>query len=98
MPALAHGLSSLNAGRRSKRAPAPVPLMTPKGDLVTAPEPLYASHPECLIVLFDRRHPNGPAELRRHRAALAEHAAIEALSEDVFALIIRPGWASKAVA
>jgi hypothetical protein len=63
---------------------------------VTAPEPLYPSHPECLVVLFDLRHPNGPAELHRQRAALAEHTDIEALSEDVFALIIRPGWASEA--
>ena len=59
---------------------------------------LYPSHPECLIVLFDLSHPNGPEELHRHRAALAEHADIEALTEDVFALVIRPGWVSGAAA
>jgi hypothetical protein len=59
---------------------------------------LYPSHPECLVVLFDLSHPNGPAELHRHRAALAEHADIESLTEDVFALIIRPGWASEPAA
>jgi hypothetical protein len=60
--------------------------------------PLYPSHPECLVVIFDLRHPNGSAELHHHRAALAEHADIEALIEDVFALIIRPGWASEPAA
>jgi hypothetical protein len=58
-------------------------------------EPLYPSNPECLVVLFDFCHPNGSAELHRQRAALAEHADIEALTEDVFALIIRPGWVSE---
>ena len=63
------------------------------------PETLYpTSHPECLILVFDLCHPDGPTELHRHRAALAEHADIEALSEDVFALVIRPGWASQAAA
>jgi hypothetical protein len=66
---------------------------------VIAPEPpLYPNHPECLIVLFDLSDPNGPEELHRQRAALAEHADIEALSEDVFALVIRPGWVSEVAA
>jgi hypothetical protein len=66
--------------------------------MTLAPEPLYPSHPKCLVVIFDLRHPNGPAELHRHRAALAEHADLEALDEDHFALIVRPGWASEAAA
>ena len=63
-----------------------------------APEPLYLSHPECLVVLFDLREPNGPAELNRQRAAWAEYSDIEALDEDHVALILRPGWASRAAA
>ena len=59
---------------------------------------LYPNHPEALIVLFDLSHPDGPAELHRQRAALAEHADIEALTEDVFALVVRTGWVSEAAA
>lgn len=66
--------------------------------MMIAPDPLYSNHPECLVVLFDLSHPNGPAELHHHRAALAEYADIEALTEDVFALIVRPGWASEPAA
>lgn len=63
------------------------------------PEPLYPpTHPEFLIVVFDLREPDGPAELHRQRAALAEYADIEALDVDHFALIIRPGWASEPAA
>lgn len=62
---------------------------------MTAPRELYPSHPECLIMLFDLSHPDGVAELHKQRAALAEYADIEALSEDVFALIIQPGWAGE---
>ncbi len=64
--------------------------------MTAPPHPLYISHPECLIVVFDLRHSNGRAELHRHHAALAEHTDLEALDEDHFALIIRPGWASEA--
>jgi hypothetical protein len=70
-----------------------------KDSRMTAPQhPLYLSHPECLLVLFDLREPGGPSELHRQRAAWAEYSAIEALDEHHFALIIRPGWASEVAA
>jgi len=66
--------------------------------MTLAPRPLYPSHPECLVVFFDLSHPDGPAELHRQRAAWAEYTDIEALDEDHFVLIIRPGWAAEAAA
>jgi hypothetical protein len=66
---------------------------------MTAPRKgLYPSHPECLIVVFALREPGGPSELHRQRAAWAQYSDIEALDEDHFALVIRPGWASEAAA
>jgi len=64
----------------------------------SAPDLVYLRSPEFLIVLFDLREPSGPLELHRQRAAWAEYSDIEALDEHHFALIIRPGWASKAAA
>ncbi len=66
--------------------------MTPKGDLVTASPLLYLTHPECLVIAFDLREPDGPAELRRLRAALRNHADVETLDEDHLVLVVRPGW------
>ena len=64
-----------------------------------APDILYLiKNPECLVVIFDLREPSGPAELHRQRAAWAQYTDIEALDEHHFALILRPGWASEAVA
>jgi hypothetical protein len=71
-----------------------------KDPTVTAPPlRLYSvGHPEYLVVMFDLREPGGPAELHRQRAAWAEYTDIEALDEDHFVLIVRPGWVSKAAA
>ncbi len=63
-----------------------------------APEPLYPSHPECLIFIFDLNEPDGAAALHRQRAALGEYTDIEVLDEDHFALIVFPGWASEPAA
>jgi hypothetical protein len=71
-----------------------------KDSRMTAPtQRLYnLDHPEYLVVLFDLRVPGGPSELHRQRAAWAEYSDIEALDEDHFVLVIRPGWASEAAA
>jgi hypothetical protein len=61
-----------------------------------APETVYPSHPEFLVVVFDLREPGGPAELHRQRATLQSYADIEALDENHFVLIVRPSWASEA--
>lgn len=66
--------------------------------MTAPPHPLYLNHPEHLIVIFDLREPGGPSELHRQRAAWAEYADIEALDQDHFVLVLRPGWASEAAA
>jgi hypothetical protein len=60
--------------------------------------PLYVSHPECLIVIFDLAEPDGPAALERQRDALARYTSIETPDEAHVALIVRPGWVSQAAA
>ena len=66
--------------------------------MTAPPHPLYLSHPECLLIAFDLRERGTTAALHRQRSAWAEYSDIEALDEDHFVLIIRPGWASEAAA
>lgn len=67
--------------------------------MTLAPRPLYSlEHPECLLILFDVREMGAAAALHKQRAAWAEYSALEALDEDHFVLIVRPGWASEAAA
>jgi hypothetical protein len=63
-----------------------------------APRELYATHPECLIVLFDLLEDEGPAALARQRDGIAGYTSVEALDENCVALIIRPGWVSEPAA
>lgn len=63
-----------------------------------APQQLYLSDPECIIVLFDLRDPEAVKQLHRERWAWRELSDIEALSEDCFALILRPGGAQRLAA
>jgi hypothetical protein len=63
-----------------------------------APESLYPSTPECLIVLFDLREDGAAESLHRQRAAWQEDSDIQALSEDIFVLIVRPGGARRLAA
>jgi hypothetical protein len=58
----------------------------------------YQSNPECLIVIFNLRHPDARRQLNRQRAALPRHSDVEALDEHYAALIIRPGWVSEPAA
>jgi hypothetical protein len=57
-----------------------------------APETVYLNDPEFLLVVFDLREPGAAESLHQQRAVLAGFADIEALDEDHFALIFRPGW------
>jgi hypothetical protein len=57
--------------------------------------PSYQSNPECLVVLFDLRSPNAVEELHRGRAIWQEDSDIEALDEDHFVLVVRPGAARR---
>jgi hypothetical protein len=65
---------------------------------MTAPEELYLSDPEFLLVVFDLRLAGAAEALHKQRAAWREYSDIEALGPDHFVLVIRPGWASKAAA
>jgi hypothetical protein len=59
---------------------------------------VYLNHPECLLAVFDLRMPGAAEELHRQRATWAEYSDVEALDEDTFVLIVRPGWVSEAAA
>jgi hypothetical protein len=63
-----------------------------------APQRLYLSHPECLIVLFDLREPGGTAALERQRSALQGNSDTYMLDEDHRALIVYPGWVAEPAA
>ena len=60
--------------------------------MTAPPQRLYLNHPECLVVIFDLREPNGRAELHRQRAAWPDYSHTEVLDEDHRALIVYPGW------
>ena len=67
--------------------------------MTLAPRPLYnLDHPETLLVVFDLCQPGVVDALHGQRAAWAEYSDLEALDEDHFVLIVRPGWASEAAA
>jgi len=58
-------------------------------------ESLYRNTPECILVLFDVRIPGVGERLHRERATWTERGDIEALDQDHFVLIIRPGGARR---
>jgi hypothetical protein len=58
----------------------------------------YATRETEVIVLFDLRIPGVVVRLHRERAAWQEYADIEALDQDHFVLIIRPGGARRLAA
>jgi hypothetical protein len=55
-----------------------------------APHQLYPNNPECLIILFDLREFEAVEQLHCERATWQELSDIEALTEDCFALMLRP--------
>jgi hypothetical protein len=63
-----------------------------------APHQLYPSIPECIVILFDLRDSEAVEKLHRERATWQEHSDIEALTEDSFALILRPGGGAQRLA
>lgn len=70
--------------------------MLKKGLRMTlAPEPLYKTEPECLIVLFDLRCPGVEERLRREMAAWRGRARKEMLADGRAALVMRPGGAAR---
>jgi hypothetical protein len=55
----------------------------------------YATRETEVIVLFDLRIPGVAERLHRERAAWQEQSTVEALDEQHFVLIIRPGGARR---
>jgi hypothetical protein len=66
--------------------------------MTSAPDTFYVNDPECMASIFDLREPDAAAALHRQRARWAEYSALEALDEDHFVLVVRPGWVREAVA
>ena len=52
---------------------------------------LYPTGDEALITLYDLRNPEAVEQLHRGRAIWQEDSDIEALDEDHFVLVVRPG-------
>jgi hypothetical protein len=63
-----------------------------------APRPLYSSELECIALLFDLRNSEAVEELHHLRAVWQEDSEIEALDENHFALMLRPGGAARRLA
>jgi hypothetical protein len=75
-----------------KRRPAPAALLALKEDLVTlARDPLYPSHPECLVVIFDLRILEACEQIHRLRATWQENSDLEALGPDHMIVYLFPG-------
>jgi hypothetical protein len=62
----------------------------------SAPKRLYPSSSEYIIVLFDLRLPGTADRLEREREVGQAHSEIEALDENHFVLLVRPGSARRA--
>ena len=57
----------------------------------SAPKTLYPDSSEYMVVLFDLRLPGTADRLHRERAAWQKRSDIEAVDENHFVLIVRPG-------
>jgi hypothetical protein len=64
----------------------------------SAPKPLYVSGLESIVLLFDLRSPGAAEDLHHARAVWQGDSNLEALDEDHFALIVRPGGARRLAA
>ena len=60
-----------------------------------AATPLYPNAPSCLVEVFDVRILGTADRLHSERAAWGEYGDIEALDQDHYVLIIRPGGARR---
>ena len=61
----------------------------------SAPNTLYPSSSQCIIVVFDLRLPGIDDRLDRKRAAWHAQCDIEALDENHVVLLVRPGGARR---
>ena len=60
-----------------------------------APKPLYPNSAEYVIILFDLRLPGTADRMDCERAAWQAQCDIEALDENHFVLLVRPGGARR---
>jgi hypothetical protein len=58
-----------------------------------APETLYSKAPDYIVVLFDVRIPGVAERLHSECTAYREYGDIEALDQNHYVLIVRPGGA-----
>jgi hypothetical protein len=90
----------ISSGIREKRTAQQPPPTTQEVNLgmALAPKEIYPSSDPYDVVLFDVRIPDVAERLQSERAAWKESGDIEALDEDHFVLIVRPGgvkrWAA----
>ncbi len=75
-----------------------MPPPTGKDLSMIRPRSVYPNREAYELVIFDVRIPDVAERLHRERAAWQEHGDIEALDEDHFVLVVRPGWVTEAVA
>jgi hypothetical protein len=68
------------------------------GSQVIAPQESYPNEKIAIWVLFDLRDAGAVEELHHARAVWQGQSDIEALDEDHFALLVRPGWLSEQAA
>jgi hypothetical protein len=61
----------------------------------SAPKSLYPSSSQCIIVLLDLRLPSTADRMDRECAAWQAQSYIEALDENHFVLLVRPGGARR---
>ena len=98
MLALAHGPTSSTATKQSKRAALQPPPIAQKGVIVdSAPRGLYPDEPEYCLTIFDVRIPGTAERLHREREGWGDDADIEALDQDHYALVVKPGGARRLV-
>jgi hypothetical protein len=83
----------VNDSRREKRR-----RIREGGQVDFAPQGGYQSSSLSTIIIFDLRCTSAVERLHRERAAWQADADIEALDEDHFVLVVRPGGAERRLA
>ncbi len=58
---------------------------------MTAPRPLYASDSECIVILFDLRHPESCKQIHRLRAVWQADSDLEGFGPDHMIVFLFPG-------
>jgi hypothetical protein len=58
---------------------------------VTAPRQVYASDPECVLILFDLRDQGACEQIHRLRAVWQADSDLEALGPDYMIVFLFPG-------